>query len=74
MTEATLKIWLFRACLRCEILAHGLARARCDACGHDDSSPSAAKAGGVCPSCNTRRMAEPSLGAPTGTQSTRDVP
>ena len=36
----------FRAYLRCGILAHGFARARC------------CKGRGVCPSCNARRMVE----------------
>ena len=47
-----------RAYLRCGILAHGFARARCDDCGHERLIPFSCKARGVCPSCNTRRMAE----------------
>jgi len=38
-----------RRFLECGILAHGFARARCDACGHDFL---------IAFSCNTRRMAE----------------
>lgn len=38
--------------------AHGLARTRCDDCGHDDFVAAWCKNRGVCSSCNTRRMAE----------------
>jgi hypothetical protein len=48
----------FRAYLRCGILAHGFARARCDACGHERLVAFSCKGRGICPSCNTRRMAE----------------
>ncbi len=48
----------FRAYLRCGILAHGFARARCDDCGQDRLIPFSCKGRGVCPSCNARRMAE----------------
>jgi hypothetical protein len=48
----------FRAYLRCGILAHGLARARCEDCGHERLVPFSCKGRGICPSCNTRRMAE----------------
>ncbi len=34
------------------------ARARCDDCGHDFLVAFSCKGRGVCPSCNTRRMAE----------------
>nr|WP_232222238.1 transposase zinc-binding domain-containing protein [Thioalkalivibrio paradoxus] len=44
--------------LECGILAHGFARARCDACGHDFLIAFSCKGRAVCPSCNTRRMAE----------------
>ena len=47
-----------RAYLRCGILAHGFARAQCVDCGHERLVPFSCKALGVCPSCNTRRMAE----------------
>jgi hypothetical protein len=44
--------------LECGILADGFARARCDGCGHDFLIAFSCKGRGVCPSCNTRRMAE----------------
>jgi hypothetical protein len=47
-----------RAYLRCGILAHGFARLRCEDCGHERLLPFSRKSRGVCPSCNTRRMAE----------------
>jgi hypothetical protein len=40
------------------ILAHGFARAYCDECQHDFLIAYSCKCRGVCPSCNTRRMAE----------------
>ena len=48
----------FRRYLECGILAHGFARARCGACGHDFLIAFSCKSRGVCPSCNARRMAE----------------
>jgi len=48
----------FRKYLECGIFAHGFARARCDDCGHDFFVAFSCKGRGVCPSCNTRRMAE----------------
>ncbi len=48
----------FRAYLQCGILAHGFARARCEDCGHERIIPLSCKGRGICPSCNTRRMAE----------------
>jgi hypothetical protein len=42
----------------CGIFAHGFARARCGDCGHDFFVAFSCKGRGVCPSCNTRRMAE----------------
>jgi DNA-directed RNA polymerase subunit RPC12/RpoP len=48
----------FRRYLECGILAHGFARARCAECGHDFLVAYSCKGRGVCPSCNTRRMAE----------------
>jgi len=48
----------FRAYLRCGVLAHGFARARCEDCGHERLIPFSCKSRGICPSCNTRRMAE----------------
>ena len=47
-----------RRYLECGNLAHGLARARCGDCGHDFLIAFSCKGRGVCPSCNTRRMAE----------------
>jgi hypothetical protein len=47
----------FRAYLRCGILAHGFARARCSGCGHDFLVAFSCKGRGICPSCNARRMA-----------------
>ncbi len=44
--------------LECGIFAHGFARARCGDCGHDYFIAFSCKGRGVCPSCNTRRMAE----------------
>jgi len=48
----------FRRYLDCGILANGFARAHCDECGHDFLIAFSCKGRGVCPSCNTRRMAE----------------
>ncbi len=48
----------FRKYLECGIFAHGFARARCDACGHDFFVAFSCKGRGVCPSCNARRMVE----------------
>jgi hypothetical protein len=48
----------FRKYLECGIFAHGFARARCDDCGNDYFVAFSCKGRGVCPSCNTRRMAE----------------
>ena len=48
----------FRRFLACGILAQGFARARCAASGHDFLVAFSCKGRGVCPSCNTRRMAE----------------
>ncbi len=48
----------FRAYLRCGILAHGFARARCTDCGAERLVAFSCKGRGVCPSCNTRRMVE----------------
>lgn len=48
----------FEKYLECGIFAHGFARARCDDCGHDFLVAFSCKGRGVCPSCNTRRMAE----------------
>ena len=47
-----------RAYLRCGILAHGFARVRCEDCGHERLLAFSCATRGVCPSCNTRRMAE----------------
>ena len=48
----------FRRYLECGILAHGFARAHCEECGYDFLIAFSCKGGGVCPSCNTRRMVE----------------
>ena len=42
---------------RVRVPLHGFARARCSGCGHDFLIVSSCKGRGVCPSCNTRRMA-----------------
>ncbi len=47
-----------RRFLECGVLAYGFARARCDDCGHDFLIAFSCQGRGVCPSCNTRRMAE----------------
>lgn len=47
-----------RRYLECGILAYGFARARCDECGEDFLVAFSCKSRAVCPSCNTRRMAE----------------
>ncbi len=46
----------FRAYLRCGVLAHGFARARCAGCGHELRVAFSCKLRGVCPSCGGRRM------------------
>ena len=48
----------FAKYLECGIFAHGFARARCEDCGYDFLVAFSCKGRGVCPSCNTRRMAE----------------
>jgi Transposase zinc-binding domain len=48
----------FAKYLECGIFAHGFARARCADCAHDYFLAFSCKGRGVCPSCNTRRMAE----------------
>ena len=48
----------FRRYLDCGILAKGFARPHGDECGHDLLIAFSCKGRGVCPSCNTRRMAE----------------
>jgi len=48
----------FRAYLRCGILAHGFARARCAGCHYDFLVAFSCASRGVCPSCNARRMVE----------------
>jgi len=48
----------FRKYLECGILAHGFARVRCDDCGDNFLVAFSCKGRGVCPSSNTRRMAE----------------
>ena len=48
----------FKKYLECGIFAHGFARAHCEDCGHDFLVAFSCKGRGVCPSCNTRRMAQ----------------
>ncbi len=48
----------FRQYLTCGVLAHGFVRARCDGCGHDILIAFSCKGRGLCPSCNSRRMAD----------------
>jgi hypothetical protein len=48
----------FRSYLKCGILAHGFARARCSSCGYDFLVAFSCKGRGACPSCNAKRMAE----------------
>jgi hypothetical protein len=48
----------FRRYLECGILAHGFARAFCEACQHDFLIAFSCKGRGVCPACNARRMVE----------------
>ena len=47
-----------RSYLKCGILAHGFARARCASCGYDFLVAFSCKGRGACPSCNAKRMAE----------------
>ena len=47
-----------RSYLRCGILAHGFARARCSGCGHEFLVAFSCKGRGCCPSCGAKRMAE----------------
>ncbi|MCH7530511.1 MAG: transposase [Gemmatimonadetes bacterium] len=47
-----------RCPLRCGILAHGFARARCAGCGYDFLVAFSCRSRGACPSCNARRMVE----------------
>jgi len=46
----------FERYLACGILAHGFARVRCGACGHEVLVALSCKGRGFCPSCTTRRM------------------
>lgn len=48
----------FRSYLRWGVLAHGFARVRCTDCGRERLVVFSCKGRGVCPSCNTRRMAD----------------
>ena len=48
----------FEDYLKCGILAHGFARAHCKDCHHDFLIAFSCKGRGICPSCNTRKMAE----------------
>ena len=47
-----------RRFLHCGVHAHGFARVRCDACGHDRLVAFSCKGRGFCPSCGGRRMAD----------------
>lgn len=47
----------FSQYLECGILSYGFARARCE-CGHEFLVAFSCKGRGICPSCNTRHMAE----------------
>jgi len=47
-----------RSYLKCGLLAHGFARARCSSCGYDFLVAFSCKGRGACPSCNAKRMAE----------------
>ena len=44
--------------LECGIFAQSFARARCEDCGYGFLVAFSCKGRGVCPLCNTRRMAE----------------
>src|SRR5207245_8145232 len=48
----------FRKFLRCGVLAHGFARARCGDCAFERLVPFSCKGRAVCPSCGGRRMTE----------------
>ena len=48
----------FRSYLKCGILAHGFAMARCASCGYDFLVAYSCKGRGACPSCNAKRMVE----------------
>ena len=45
----------FDGFLACGVLAHGFARVRCGACGHELLVPFSCKQRGICPSCTARR-------------------
>ena len=49
----------FRRYLECGILAHGFARARCGACGHDFLIAFSCKGRAVCPSCTPAPAGQP---------------
>jgi hypothetical protein len=48
----------FRSYLKCGILAHGFARARCSGCGYEFLVAYPCNGRGACPSCSVKRMAE----------------
>jgi hypothetical protein len=61
LTEGALPAYIerdFRRYLSCGVLAHGFGRAHCASCGHDCLVAFSCKGRGICPSCNTRRLAE----------------
>ena len=47
----------FRSYIKCGVLAHGFARARCPDCGHDFFIAFSCKKRGLCPFCVTKYMA-----------------
>jgi hypothetical protein len=47
----------FRSYLKCGILAHGFARARCATCGYDFLVAFSCKGRGACPSCSAKGKA-----------------
>ena len=48
----------FSQYLRCGVLAYGFAYASCDSCGDEFLIAFSCKGRGICPSCNSRNMAE----------------
>jgi len=48
----------FRRYLQCGVMAHGCAKLRCPACGHELFVAFSCKGRGLCPSCQARRMSE----------------
>ena len=48
----------FRKFLTCGVVEHGVARFRCEGCGHEHLVPFSCKGRAWCPSCGGRRMTE----------------